>query len=82
MSFSLNEEAILGALRKLKPNNVSGPHLIPVFLMSDCVESFENPYVFCLICFFNLIFFLMPGKSLKLYPYSKRGIFMTLKISD
>jgi hypothetical protein len=52
MSFSLDKEAIVGAFRKLKPNNVSGPDLIPAFLVSDCAESFCKP-----LCFlFNLSF--------------------------
>jgi hypothetical protein len=52
MSFSLDKEAILGAFRKLKPNNVSGPDLIPAFLVSDYAESFCKP-----LCFlFNLSF--------------------------
>jgi hypothetical protein len=71
MFFCLDEEAILGALRKFKP--LSGPDLIPAFSCLTALNLFVNPYAFYLICLSNLVFFLMLGKSLKLYDIQKGG---------
>jgi hypothetical protein len=73
MSFSLEEEAILGALRKLKPNNVSCPDLIPAFLVSDCAESFCKPLCFLFNLSFQSSIFPNAWKISKVLPIFKKG---------
>jgi hypothetical protein len=73
-------------LQQMK-NNSGLPHYMVYTkkLFWAHLENVSGPdlsYAFCLTCLFNLVFFLLLGKSLKLYRYSKRGISMTLKISD